>query len=210
MSIASGSDGESPINDDHCPLDDRFFMAVHLGFSCDGCGIQNIEGPRYHCCECDNVDLCGTCHLNSCSAHPGHQFELIDAPVASVQDQDRVPWTPLTMDNFDEFSELNGANLGVCDALITSWLSEDSQRVDKNDNALQGASWVCAICMDGDVDVQDSRVKICADVGNRAHIFHRGCLHSWLAKSNTCPVCRRSGIICTSRDSADDEVTWFC
>jgi len=85
-----------------------------------------------------------------------------------------------------------------------------SQRVDKEDVAQQGESWVCTICMEGvEVDVNGSLVKICADAG-RAHIFHAGCLQSWLIMSNTCPICRRSDIIDTLRESANAEVMYYC
>jgi len=121
---------------------------------------------------------------------------------------DPVPWLRFTPESL--LAELNGTSLGVSDTLITEWLLEDSQRVDKDDVAQLNQSWVCTICMEGvQVDVDGSLVNLCADAG-RAHIFHASCLRNWLRKSNTCPLCRRSDIIDTSREPEDDEVVYYC
>merc|ERR1712007_206251 len=127
MSIALGSDGEPLIDDDLGLLEDEFLMGVHLGISCDVCGIQNIAGPRYHCRECIDFefDLCWTCHQSCCSIHPCHGFDLIDAPLVPIRQSDLrhdpAPWTRFTTDDLHEFSELLGISLGVDDVLVTEW-----------------------------------------------------------------------------------------
>jgi len=183
-------------------------MAFHCGTPCDACGIQSIEGPRYHCRQCADFDMCGTCYRNSNTVHPSHTFEEIAAPLWSW-DRSRVALTPLTAETLHEFTELNSRR-GVDDALVTAWLSQDSQNIDTKDIVQQDCSWMCAICQEGaELHVHGSFVKICSEGGNEAHIFHKGCLHSWLTRSNSCPVCRRTEIIPTST-SSDSEVMWFC
>merc|ERR1712007_31842 len=207
--------GESFISNHHQPVESQSIMSVHLGIPCDLCGIQCFAGPRYHCLECADFDLCAICYQNRGTIHPVHAFEMIDAPLVPVSpsdlQQDPVPWTPITMDNYYEFSELNGTKSGVEDELVTAWISEDGQKVDKYDASQQGQFWECTICMEGvGADGYGSLVKICTDVASRAHIFHKGCLHSWLMKSNTCPVCRRAEIISRSHGFAENEMVWFC
>ena len=36
-------------------------MAVHVGFTCDACGVLPIIGPRFHCCVRPDYDLCEMC-----------------------------------------------------------------------------------------------------------------------------------------------------
>ena len=40
-----------------------------LSISCDGCGSEPILGPRFHCSECDNYDLCLNCVQKIPHAH---------------------------------------------------------------------------------------------------------------------------------------------
>lgn len=41
---------------------------VHLGVSCDNCGMKPIQGIRYKCSVCSNYDLCSACEASDC--HP--------------------------------------------------------------------------------------------------------------------------------------------
>jgi len=215
MLATSGTNGESSIRNHHRPMESWSIMSVHSGIPCDVCGIQCFAGPRYHCLECADFYLCATCHLNCSTIHPVHAFERIDVPLVPVSPSDLqqspVPWTPVTMDTFHEFSELGGTKSGVEDELVAAWISEDDQQVDQNDAAQQGQFWECAICMEGvGADGYGSLVKTCTELASGAHIFHKGCLHSWLIKSNTCPVCRRAEIISVSHGFAENEMVWFC
>jgi hypothetical protein len=36
-------------------------VAVHKSFICDGCGMNPIVGPRFHCSVCPDYDLCENC-----------------------------------------------------------------------------------------------------------------------------------------------------
>ena len=44
---------------------------IHDRFTCDGCGVNPIVGPRYHCPECNNFDYCEKCEDSL--SHP-HSF----------------------------------------------------------------------------------------------------------------------------------------
>lgn len=37
--------------------------AIHHGVSCNYCGMSPITGPRYHCSNCADLDLCEACEL---------------------------------------------------------------------------------------------------------------------------------------------------
>eukprot|EP01119_Soliformovum_irregulare_P018613 TRINITY_DN5751_c0_g1_i1.p1 TRINITY_DN5751_c0_g1~~TRINITY_DN5751_c0_g1_i1.p1 ORF type:complete len:350 (-),score=93.51 TRINITY_DN5751_c0_g1_i1:22-1071(-) len=51
-------------------------------FRCDGCGVDPIVGKRYHCEECQEVDLCSTCAVESTigSHLPSHPMSESIAP----------------------------------------------------------------------------------------------------------------------------------
>ncbi|XP_050738987.1 ZZ-type zinc finger-containing protein 3-like isoform X1 [Eriocheir sinensis] len=55
----------------------------HYGYSCDGCGVEPIIGPRWHCMECPpsrSVDICGSCVKTNFSLEhhlPSHHLEPI-------------------------------------------------------------------------------------------------------------------------------------
>lgn len=53
-------------------------FVTHHYIRCDGCDKYPLVGPRYHCMECDNFDLCASCFDNSQIQHGDeHIFELI-------------------------------------------------------------------------------------------------------------------------------------
>eukprot|EP00455_Lapot_gusevi_P055940 TRINITY_DN917_c0_g1_i13.p1 TRINITY_DN917_c0_g1~~TRINITY_DN917_c0_g1_i13.p1 ORF type:complete len:495 (-),score=197.23 TRINITY_DN917_c0_g1_i13:88-1572(-) len=70
---------------------------VHVGVSCDGCGVSPIVGVRYKCAVCPNFDLCHSCHLVHDHAFE-HYFavvhdsnsELVRALHESLQKQENV------------------------------------------------------------------------------------------------------------------------
>lgn len=41
---------------------------LHLGVTCDNCGMKPIQGVRYKCSVCANYDLCSACEATEC--HP--------------------------------------------------------------------------------------------------------------------------------------------
>lgn len=51
----------------------------HSGITCNGCGGSPIEGIRYHCTECPDVDLCFGCE--SQRLHPFHTVVRIQTPL---------------------------------------------------------------------------------------------------------------------------------
>jgi len=49
-------------------------VVIHVGVSCDGCGVSPIEGVRYKCQVCDNYDLCEKCEAKN--EHPATHILL--------------------------------------------------------------------------------------------------------------------------------------
>ena len=39
-----------------------YVEAHHEGLDCDNCGEKNIQGPRYLCTLCGDLNLCACCH----------------------------------------------------------------------------------------------------------------------------------------------------
>ncbi|XP_055738390.1 ZZ-type zinc finger-containing protein 3-like isoform X1 [Salvelinus fontinalis] len=55
-------------------------MALHHGYKCDVCGMQPIQGLRWHCQDCpsDNaVDFCSDCLYKTESHAPSHHLEPV-------------------------------------------------------------------------------------------------------------------------------------
>lgn len=64
----------------------------NAGIVCDGCGAEEFTGARYHCCECDDFDLCAKCH--DAGAEPGdhsrhHKMTLVE-PCSATLLQERL------------------------------------------------------------------------------------------------------------------------
>eukprot|EP01103_Thecamoeba_quadrilineata_P016776 TRINITY_DN5712_c0_g1_i2.p1 TRINITY_DN5712_c0_g1~~TRINITY_DN5712_c0_g1_i2.p1 ORF type:complete len:389 (-),score=44.69 TRINITY_DN5712_c0_g1_i2:129-1295(-) len=60
-------------------------MIFHQYYCCNGCFTKPIWGIRFHCLECEDVDLCETCYdkkllLNDCGHTPNHEFLSIEIP----------------------------------------------------------------------------------------------------------------------------------
>merc|ERR1712137_330773 len=204
MSVASESDVELVSAGDQV-FDHR--CAVR----CDWCDIQIFEGPRYHCRHCPEFNLCWSCYQCRATIHPVHSFEIITSPREWALGDDlqgnSVMWTPLTAESINEFTQIcENTSSGVSKELVSKWISEDSQWIDAKDVAQHDPSWVCPSCLTGLESDARSLVRICTDGGHWGHIFHRECLHEWLAISNTCPLCRRSDIICTASEFTEYEV----
>lgn len=54
--------------------------AIHHGVSCNYCGMSPITGPRYHCAQCPDVDLCESCEL--AELHTKYHFHIkIKVPI---------------------------------------------------------------------------------------------------------------------------------
>ncbi|KAG5290236.1 HET domain-containing protein [Histoplasma ohiense] len=51
----------------------------HYGVKCDHC-LETIYGVRYKCRDCDNFDLCSSCHNNANESHLNHRFAAIKKP----------------------------------------------------------------------------------------------------------------------------------
>jgi hypothetical protein len=47
---------------------------VHIGFSCDGCGVNPIKGVRFHSMVQRNFDLCSNCEKTTHHEHPMIRF----------------------------------------------------------------------------------------------------------------------------------------
>jgi hypothetical protein len=56
---------------------------VHRFITCDGCEQTPLRGIRYHCLQCNDFDLCGSCHQK---ATQGAQFlsHTADHPVVQI------------------------------------------------------------------------------------------------------------------------------
>lgn len=54
----------------------------HIGYKCDGCGMEPIKGIRFHCCVCYGIDLCSKCKSTfSLDNHtPSHLMNPITQP----------------------------------------------------------------------------------------------------------------------------------
>jgi hypothetical protein len=52
----------------HVLLKIKIPIVIHVGVSCDDCGVSPIEGIRYKCQVCDNYDLCEKCEAKN--QHP--------------------------------------------------------------------------------------------------------------------------------------------
>jgi hypothetical protein len=52
----------------HALLKIKVPIVIHVGVSCDDCGVSPIEGIRYTCQVCDNYDLCEKCEAKN--QHP--------------------------------------------------------------------------------------------------------------------------------------------
>jgi hypothetical protein len=48
-------------------------LELHDNYVCDGCGMDPIQGKRYHCRECTDFDLC-----EDCSIRTTHPHNLVD------------------------------------------------------------------------------------------------------------------------------------
>ncbi|KRX10325.1 hypothetical protein PPERSA_02742 [Pseudocohnilembus persalinus] len=57
-------------------LMDEDYVDIHDKFSCDFCECNPIIGPRYHCLECADFDLCQECYLKDQKKH-NHKMEKI-------------------------------------------------------------------------------------------------------------------------------------
>lgn len=49
---------------------EKFEVATHHGFTCDGCGVSPIMGIRYHCSVLPDFDFCAKCESTKEHAHP--------------------------------------------------------------------------------------------------------------------------------------------
>lgn len=52
---------------------------VHVGVACDGCHAYPIQGIRYKCSVCGDVDLCSSCE--AMSVHSDHVLLKIRKPI---------------------------------------------------------------------------------------------------------------------------------
>jgi hypothetical protein len=61
---------------------------THLGYKCEGCGVEPIVGTRYRCTDCvDLVSLCSSCYQSSESplGHSNiHHTDALHFPVTSI------------------------------------------------------------------------------------------------------------------------------
>ena len=56
----------------------------HEGFKCDGCEVNPIVGVRFHCCDCEDYDLCEKCEVKSKNIHDSkHSFTEIVKPTTA-------------------------------------------------------------------------------------------------------------------------------
>lgn len=54
--------------------------SIHLGVSCDGCGVSPIVGTRFKSSIRENFDLCENCERSSENSHPSHPMLKITRP----------------------------------------------------------------------------------------------------------------------------------
>ncbi|KAL9644648.1 hypothetical protein ABK040_015387 [Willaertia magna] len=61
----SGSNNIPPVNNNNANNNNNSLPTVHTQFKCDGCGISPIKGIKYHCCNCNDFDLCEDCYIQN-------------------------------------------------------------------------------------------------------------------------------------------------
>ncbi|RVX72190.1 hypothetical protein B0A52_04394 [Exophiala mesophila] len=68
---------------------------IHRGVECNNCGVQPIQGIRYHCANCFDFDLCESCEAGSPHIK-SHVFYKIRIPAPSRGHIKQVakPWYP--------------------------------------------------------------------------------------------------------------------
>lgn len=68
---------------------------IHRGVECNNCGVQPIQGIRYHCANCFDFDLCESCEAGSPHIK-SHVFYKIRIPAPSRGNIKQVtkPWYP--------------------------------------------------------------------------------------------------------------------
>ncbi|CAL8366149.1 unnamed protein product [Boreogadus saida] len=69
----------------------------HPGYKCDACGVEPIQGTRWHCADCpaDNaVDLCSSCSdclFQTASHSAEHRLEPVSQPDSFLDRDYRLP-----------------------------------------------------------------------------------------------------------------------
>lgn len=66
---------------------------VHHGVTCDECGSHPIKGPRYHCNNCPDFDLCETCEAKDSHLRT-HVFTKIKVPAPWGGKDPQPVWYP--------------------------------------------------------------------------------------------------------------------
>ncbi|KAI5056919.1 hypothetical protein GOP47_0028737 [Adiantum capillus-veneris] len=77
------------------PVAPQFY--VHNGHGCDSCLTTPIIGPRFHCMQCPDYDLCSTCYKTK--SHD-HAMQEITGGLSSSMSVD-VPAMPLPMESME-------------------------------------------------------------------------------------------------------------
>jgi len=65
-------------------------MIRHQGYTCDGCNMFPLMGPRYHCKTCVDYDLCHACFSKEVHCLPGHPFALYGSTALSEATNSQV------------------------------------------------------------------------------------------------------------------------
>lgn len=77
---------------------------VHVGVTCDVCGVSPITGPRYKCTVRDNYDVCAACYESQLQPYPMLKI-VTNGGVGTVV----TPAAPIVRDLNDEDAGLQAA-----------------------------------------------------------------------------------------------------
>jgi len=128
--------------------------ARHIGIICNGCHARDFVGIRFRCLDCQNYDLCATCHARRSSLHPiDHNFETIVTPrmigPSFLADFMARAATRTVVAIIELGTEDLEARSGLDEQGIAWWLADDERLVSVDQMVLEEPSWCCPICAEG-------------------------------------------------------------
>lgn len=108
--------------------------------------------------------------------------DMEDTPSEDYMDVDNLGYEDLL-----QLEEQNGrvVELGLCPTFITRHL----KKAYKPKNFAAEEDDICVICQE-----EYNETELLVGKLDCGHVFHEGCIESWLLKKNECPICRREGL----------------